>query len=173
VRANVRSFACLIGVTTILASACGGPTILSDYGSAYSVWGYSRGTRQQLHNGVDFAGGFGEPVLAAADGTIARAGTMGPSCGVGVSIRHKFGLPTAYCHMAMVQVAPGAAIKRGQTIGTIGMSGDYGGVTHLHFMLGPNGDHDPMKYIVGCYEAGVEYPADKLILTYPLACRNR
>jgi len=69
---------------------------------------------------------------------------MGPQCGVGVSIRHAFGLNTAYCHFSTVAVERGATVKRGQPIGTIGVSGDYGGVTHVHLMLGPNGEYDPM-----------------------------
>ena len=164
----------LVLLTTIATSGCGGPpTVLSEYGSAYNVWGYSRGTRASAHNGVDFAGGFGELVLAAAEGRVARAGTMGPRCGSGVSIRHEFGLPTVYCHMSTVHVVPGATIRRGQTIGAIGVSGDYGGLTHLHFMLGANGEYDPMQYIVGCYEPGVEYPTDRIVLTYPVKCRNK
>ena len=166
---RVRYFARLIVVTTIMASACGGPIILSHYGSLQSA----AGLRKRPHNGVDFGGGFGAPVLAAAEGTVARAGTMGPSCGVGVSIKHEFGLHTVYCHLSTVQALRGATIKRGQTIGTIGMTGESGGVPHLHFMLGSNGDGDPMKYIVGCYESGVEYPIDKVVLTYPVECRNR
>ncbi len=171
VRTRVRSFACLIVVTTILASACGGPTILSYHGS----WWASAGKRQNPHIGVDFGGAFGAPVLAAADGTVERAGTIGPRCGVGVSIKHEFGLHTVYCHLSTVQVLRGATIKRGQTIGTIGMTGDSGFVPHLHFMVGSNGeyDHDPLNYIVGCYESGVEYPTDKVVLTYPVECRNR
>lgn len=169
-RTRVRFFVGLIVVITSMASACGGPHILSDYGS---LRGVVRGSRRQPHNGVDFAGGFGDPVLAAAEGRVVRAGTMGPLCGVGVSIRHAFGLNTVYCHFSTVSVEPGATVKRGQPIGAIGMTGDYGDVTHVHLMLGANGEYDRMKYIVGCYEPGVEYPTEKIVLTYPVECRNR
>jgi len=27
--------------------------------------------------------------------------------------------------------------------------------------------------MVGCYEPGVEYATDKVVLTYPVECRNR
>jgi hypothetical protein len=71
-------------------------------------------------------------------------------------------------------VQGGDQVARGQQIGTIGRTGNYGGVPHLHFQLGINGHLDPMKYIVGCYDPAVEYrPTDKLVLTYPLRCRNR
>jgi len=171
VRTRVRFFVGLIVVITSMASACGGPHILSGYGSSIGVTGQC--CRAQPHNGVDFAGGFRDPVLAAAGGRVVRAGTMGPQCGVGVSIRHAFGLNTVYCHFSTVSVEPGATVKRGQPIGTIGVSGDYGGVTHVHLMLGSNGEYDPMKYMLGCYEPGVEYPTEKIILTYPVVCRNR
>lgn len=158
-------------VTIIMASACGGgPTILSGWGSSLGV---TNKPRHGIHNGVDFAGGFGAPVLAAAGGTVTRAGYIGPKCGDGVSIKHAFGLNTMYCHLSTVDVVPGAKVKRGQTIGAIGMTGDYGGVTHVHFMLGSNGEYDPMKYIVGCYEPSVKYPTDKVVLTYPVVCGNR
>ena len=172
-RRRVRFLVGLMVVITGMASACGGPHILSDYGSSYGVAGIGRGSRAQPHNGVDFAGGFGAPVLAAAEGRVVRAGTMGPKCGVGVSIRHAFGLNTVYCHFSTVAVEPGATVKRGQPIGAIGMTGDYGDVTHVHLMLGANGEYDPLKYIVGCYEPGVEYPTEKIVLTYPVVCRNR
>ena len=170
-RTRVRYFVGLMVVTASLASACGGPHILSEYGSWIGVTG--RCCRAQPHNGVDVAGDFGDPVLAAAGGRVVRAGTMGPQCGIGVAIRHAFGLITRYCHFSTVAVESGATVKRGQPIGAIGMSGDYGGVTHAHLMLGANGEYDPMKYIVGCYEPGVEYPTEKIVLTYPVVCRNR
>ena len=169
-RTRVRFFVGLIVVITSMASACGGPHILSNYGSPGTALGCCRA---QPHNGVDFAGGFGAPVLAAAEGRVVRAGTMGPKCGVGVSIRHAFGLNTVYCHFSTVSVEPGATVKRGQPIGAIGMTGDYGDVTHVHLILGANGEYDPMKYIVGCYEPGVEYPTEKIVLTYPVVCGNR
>ncbi len=171
-RTGVQSFGWLLVVIAAIATACaGGPHILSDYGSSYGVTGQTG--RAQAHNGVDFAGGFGAPVLAAAGGRVVRARTMGPQCGVGVSIRHAFGLNTAYCHLSTVAVEPGATVRRGQPIGTIGMSGNYGGVTHVHLMLGVNGTLNPMEYMVGCYEPGVEYPPEKIVLTYPVECRNR
>jgi murein DD-endopeptidase MepM/ murein hydrolase activator NlpD len=129
--------------------------------------------RGGAHNGVDFGGGFGAPVLAAAEGTVTRAGTIGPKCGTGVYIKHEFGLHTVYCHLSTVHVVPGATIERGQTIGAIGVSGNWGDRTHVHFMLGSQGEYDPMKYIVGCYEPGVKYPTDKIVLTYPVKCRNK
>jgi len=172
VRTNCRSIAGVLILATVAAYGCGGPNILSTYGSAYGLHGFSHGTRTSAHNGVDFAGGFGAPVLAAAEGRVTRAGTIGRMCGIGVYIKHEFGLHTEYCHLSTVHVVPGATIERGQTIGAIGMSGNAGDVTHVHFMLGLQGEYDPMQYIVGCYESGVKYPTDRILLTYPVKCRN-
>ena len=172
VRMRLRYFVGLIVVITGMTSACGGPQILSDYGS---FCGSTAGNvRNQPHNGVDIAGVFLEPVLAVANGRVIQAGFRGWGCGVGVTIRHAFGLNTVYCHLHAVSVEPGARVKRGQPIGVIGMSGDYGELTHVHLILeGANKTYDPMKYIVGCYEPGVEYPAKKIVLTYPVVCQNR
>ena len=171
-RPRARSVAGLIVVTAAIATACvGGPNILSDYGSPYGLSGH--GSRAQPHDGVDFAGGFGAPVLAAAEGRVVRAGALHPQCGVGVRIRHAFGMNTVYCHLSTVAVEPGDRVTRGQPIGTIGVSGNYAGITHVHFMLVSTEDLDPKPYFVGCYEAGTEYPTEKLVLTYPVVCRNR
>jgi hypothetical protein len=109
------------------------------------------------HNGVDFrvrdlaAQRSGVAVLAAADGTVARvrdgvadvsvkvgglAAVKGQECGNGLVIDHAGGLATQYCHMRQgsLVVKPGQAVKRGQPLGQVGLSGqtEY---PHLHFTV--------------------------------------
>lgn len=109
------------------------------------------------HGGVDFrlpdlaAQKAGVAVLAAADGTVARVRdgvadvsvrTTGPEavkgqeCGNGLVINHAGGLSTQYCHMRQgsLAVKAGQAVKRGQILGQVGLSGqtEY---PHLHLTV--------------------------------------
>lgn len=71
----------------------------------------------------------GEPVLAAADGTVAETT---PVDGY-VAIDHYGGLErTEYRHMQPVMVKPGDKVKRGDQIGKIGEAGNAPNGTHLH-----------------------------------------
>lgn len=94
---------------------------------------------QGLHwfNAIDFSNGkCGEPVFAAAGGTIQRTGYYSIS-GNYVRILHPNGVVTFYGHLSKIAVKPGQSVHQGQIIGYIG----YSGVTvprgpagcHLHF----------------------------------------
>jgi hypothetical protein len=109
------------------------------------------------HNGTDFrlpsraAEQAHVHVLAAADGEVVRTRdgiddvaiepegrdkVSGHECGNGVVIKHSQNLETQYCHMAKgsIAVKPRDAVKAGQVLGDVGMSGltEY---PHLHFIL--------------------------------------
>ncbi|MDP3300279.1 MAG: M23 family metallopeptidase, partial [Phenylobacterium sp.] len=64
----------------------------------------------RLHAGIDIAAPFGEPVLAAADGVVTRAGSF-PGYGRMVEITHAEGLVTRYAHLGAVArgLKPGQA----------------------------------------------------------------
>lgn len=94
---------------------------------------------QGLHynNAVDLSHGkCGEPVYAAASGTVIRAKTGGWNSGAGnyITILHPSGAITKYYHLQTIFVVPGQAIAKGQNIGLIGSSGNSTGC-HLHFEL--------------------------------------
>lgn len=87
----------------------------------------------------------GIPVLAAADGTVLslRDGVAdkalaikGKECGNGVLIEHGQGWKTQYCHLRKdsVAVKKGDAVKAGDTLGLMGMSGSTE-FPHLHLQL--------------------------------------
>jgi murein DD-endopeptidase MepM/ murein hydrolase activator NlpD len=109
------------------------------------------------HNGIDFRlsshSGRQKPmhVVAAAEGTVLRTrdgladspvktdrrdAAKGNECGNGVVVRHSGDRETQYCHMAKdsILVKPGDAVRAGQVLGTVGMSGltEY---PHLHFIV--------------------------------------
>jgi murein DD-endopeptidase MepM/ murein hydrolase activator NlpD len=87
----------------------------------------------RLHAGVDIAAPSGQPILASADGVVARVG-QDPGYGRFVELKHAEGLTTLYAHMNgfAPAIAPGAAVKAGETLGQIGSTGASTGA-HLHF----------------------------------------
>lgn len=98
------------------------------------------------HNAVDIAAPVGTPLLAVSDG-IVHAIINDDRCGTGIVILHKevgtvtgrTEYTTTYCHMqagspAGVGLAVGTAVRAGQIIGRVGMTGRTFG-PHLHFIL--------------------------------------
>jgi murein DD-endopeptidase MepM/ murein hydrolase activator NlpD len=85
------------------------------------------------HNGWDMALTY-EPLIAAAAGTVALAGTdpFNPGFGQTVTIDHSNGITTRYAHMSQISVVPGQVVARGQAIGISGNTGVSSG-PHLHF----------------------------------------
>jgi murein DD-endopeptidase MepM/ murein hydrolase activator NlpD len=85
----------------------------------------------EFHGGVDIVAPAGAPVHAAADGILFHAG---PDRGYGneVLIDHGFGFATKYGHLDRVYAWIGEQVKRGQVIGTVGMTGRATG-PHLHY----------------------------------------
>ncbi len=127
-------------------------------------FGYVRGPKRSggaivfdtLHEGIDIrplrrdpSGNPLDPVLAAADGTIAYVNTQPGASNYGryIVIEHRIeGSPfySLYAHLASASVAAGDAVRQGQAIGGMGYSGS--GIdrarAHVHFefalMLSPN-----------------------------------
>jgi murein DD-endopeptidase MepM/ murein hydrolase activator NlpD len=98
----------------------------------HPILGYSR-----MHSGLDFKGGYGAPIYAVTDGTVAYAGRKG-GYGNFVQINHGGGLATGYGHMSRFAVSSGTRVRRGQIIGYVGSTGLSTG-PHLHYELYRNG----------------------------------
>lgn len=105
-----------------------------------------------MHNGVDISasGISGKNVVAAKSGTVKQVNTScthnygkSSSCGCGggygnyVLIEHYDGTMTRYAHCATVKVSVGQKVYNGQTIATVGSTGDSTGY-HLHFEVYTN-----------------------------------
>lgn len=108
-----------------------GARITSGFGARqHPVLGFTR-----VHQGVDFAAPTGTPVVAAADGTIATAGTRN-GYGRTVTISHPGGTETLYAHLSTFAqgLAPGRAVRQGQMIGRVGSTGLSSG-PHLHYEI--------------------------------------
>lgn len=102
--------------------------------------------RQRMHNGVDWAGPQGTPILATGDGRIKFAGRRG-GYGNLVIIEHDFGLETYYAHLHTINVNVGQRVSRGDRIGGMGTTGRSTGV-HLHYEIRVGGRPiNPMNYI--------------------------
>lgn len=107
--------------------------ITSSYGlRMHPILGYAR-----MHRGLDFRAAWGSPIVAVADGVVARAGWAG-GYGNQVRLNHEGGLATSYSHMSRIAVAPGSRVRQGQVIGYIGTTGLSTG-PHLHFETYRNG----------------------------------
>ncbi|HOM29435.1 MAG TPA: M23 family metallopeptidase [Deltaproteobacteria bacterium] len=91
------------------------------------------------HYGVDFAAHMGTPVHAVGSGRVIFAGWDG-GFGKVVRIRHTNGYITHYGHLSKFAkgIRPGKKVKRGQTIGYVGMTGVATG-PHLDFRITRNG----------------------------------
>ena len=98
------------------------------------------------HKGIDFAGRYGDPVIAVSDGVVTFSGDN-HGYGNMVEIRHGNGFVTRYAHNQENLVAVGDTVAQGQTIALIGSSGRSTG-PHVHFEVHRNGQPvDPAKYI--------------------------
>jgi murein DD-endopeptidase MepM/ murein hydrolase activator NlpD len=84
------------------------------------------------HYGIDIDGSSGDPIYAAALGTVIFAGWKNNGGGYQVWIAHGSGLYTTYNHMSSVSVGRGQTVGRGQRVGRMGASG-YASGSHLHF----------------------------------------
>lgn len=91
------------------------------------------GTRNGHHKGIDIAAEPGTPVHSVEQGTVAKS-YYSDSYGNVVFIRHENQTETIYAHLQNRYVQEGQKVARGETIGTMGNTGDSSGV-HLHFEL--------------------------------------
>ena len=99
-----------------------------------------------MHTGLDLRGEPGDPVRAAADGTVTAAGWSG-GYGRVVDIDHGHGLSTRYGHLSAIDVHVGQFIKTGQVLGKVGSSGRSTG-PHLHYETRIRGEAvDPQKFL--------------------------
>lgn len=102
------------------------------------------------HKGLDIAGPYGTPIVAAADGQVIEANdydSWGMSWGYYVLIYHNGTYTTRYAHMSSVAVSSGQYVTAGTVIGYEGATGNVTG-PHLHFEVYQNGVRvDPMQFL--------------------------
>ena len=91
----------------------------------------------RMHKGIDFGAHYGQPIVAAADGQVVRAGWAG-GYGRQVRLAHAGSMGTSYSHMSRIIVEPGSIVRQGQVIGYVGSTGLSTG-PHLHYEVYRNG----------------------------------
>ena len=98
------------------------------------------------HMGIDIAVSTGDPIVAAADGTVIVA-TYNYAEGNYVCIDHGGGVVTLYMHNSSLAVSVGDQVTAGQTIAYAGSTGISTG-PHCHFGVRVNGSYvDPITYL--------------------------
>lgn len=102
--------------------------------------------KKAFHEGVDFKGRSGDPIVATADAKV-KVSTKTKGFGHYIVLDHGNGYQTYFAHMSKRLVKKGERVKRGQKIGLVGSSGRSTG-PHLHYELHYRGnDINPMKFI--------------------------
>lgn len=87
------------------------------------------------HSGVDIARPAGTPIVAPADGVVILAAAAPFSLeGNLLMIDHGMGLNSAFLHLSRIDVTVGQAVRQGQMLGAIGMTGRATG-PHLHWAI--------------------------------------
>jgi murein DD-endopeptidase MepM/ murein hydrolase activator NlpD len=92
---------------------------------------------RKMHTGVDLDGDTGDPIRAAAGGTVIIAETK-KGYGKTVVIDHGGGITTLYGHCSKLLVSVGQEVKQGEVIAEVGSTGLATG-PHLHFEKRING----------------------------------
>jgi murein DD-endopeptidase MepM/ murein hydrolase activator NlpD len=85
----------------------------------------------KYHNGLDFYGGTGVPILAPAPGRVVFAGPLEVR-GNATYLDHGWGVYTGYLHQSEILVEVGQLVEAGQEIGLVGATGRVTG-PHLHW----------------------------------------
>jgi murein DD-endopeptidase MepM/ murein hydrolase activator NlpD len=86
------------------------------------------------NDGINIAAWMGEPIRAAAAGTVIYAGNELKGYGNLVLIRHENGYTTAYAHAESLLVSRGDSVRQGQTIAYAGDTGDVR-TPQVHFEI--------------------------------------
>lgn len=84
------------------------------------------------HGGIDLIVNRGTDVYATAAGVVGEGSGRSKTSGNTVVIRHDGGYSTVYAHLDNVTVSRGQRVRRGQKIGTVGMTGKAF-APHLHY----------------------------------------
>ncbi len=99
-------------------------------------------------NGVGIAAAIGTPVRAVAPGTVVSAGPLG-TYGLTVIVQHGGGDYSIYASLNSASTRTGATIRKGDVVGTVGIS-DPDLKPHLHFEMRPQGRAvDPEAWLRG------------------------
>ena len=140
-RARVQARTRILAAIPSINPAGEAVAIRSPYGWRVDPW-------PEFHKGVDLDVNYGDPVRAAAAGTVVAAGYDG-GFGIKVDIDHGNGYHTWYCHLSRADVRAGQVVLKGERIAHVGSTGVSTG-PHLHYQVVLGGRAiDPTPYLLG------------------------
>ena len=130
------------------------PLALPLKGMSYVQTGASVGQRHNPlykvdmnHGGIDLVAPQGSPVFASADGAVRSVTRSNKGLGNVVEVDHRNGYRTRYALLGEISVSQGRSVKRGQKIGTVGISSTTF-APHLHYeVLRGDEVQDPVHYL--------------------------
>ena len=115
--------------------------VSSEFGLRSNPFG---GSSYEMHEGIDFKGPVGKPVLATADGVVVKA-EYNSGYGQHVRVDHGYNYETLYAHLSEIEVRLGDRVTRGEAVGALGNSGRSSG-PHLHYGIYRNGQAVNPRY---------------------------
>lgn len=99
------------------------------------------------HEGLDLVAPLGSPVYSSAAGVVRSVTRSGKGLGNIVEIDHRNGYVTRYALLGDIHVSQGRTVKRGQKIGTVGLSFSTF-APHLHYEVLKGGEVlDPVHFL--------------------------
>ncbi len=115
-----------------------------------SFWGAARDGGARRHEGIDIFAPRGTPIVASADGRVTFVGERGLG-GKQVWLRSGLldGFSLYYAHLDSISVSIAQRVKRGDTLGFMGNSGNARTTSpHLHFgIYRTSGAVNPLAYV--------------------------
>ncbi|MGI8313913.1 peptidoglycan DD-metalloendopeptidase family protein [Halobacillus mangrovi] len=99
----------------------------------------------RMHKGIDIAGVSDRTIKAADNGKVVTAERQS-GFGNKIVIDHNNGYKTIYAHLSSFDVSVGDVVKKGESIGTMGNTGNSTGI-HLHFEVHKDGSlKNPLSF---------------------------
>jgi len=101
-----------------------------------------------LHNdGINIRAPKGTPVRAAQNGVVVYSGNDLEGYGNLILVRHQNNMMSAYAHLDKTLIKRGDTVKQGQSIGTVGSTGQVN-TPQLHFEIRKGTKAlNPVKYL--------------------------
>jgi murein DD-endopeptidase MepM/ murein hydrolase activator NlpD len=111
-------------------------------------FGDPRARGQRKHHGIDIPAPRGTPAIAASDGVVLSAGNNNLGGKVVWLRDSEHGLVLYYAHLDQHSVRSGQQVKRGDTVGLVGNTGNASKTApHLHFGIYQRGPIDPYPFV--------------------------
>ena len=125
-----------------------GKPVPTEISSAFGVRSDPLNQKRAFHEGLDFRGNSGDPVVATGGGTVKESGYR-PDYGEYILISHSNGIDTFFAHLSKRLVQAGDRIIQGQRVGLVGKTGRSTGA-HLHYEVRLQGRPvNPMRFVLG------------------------